>query len=583
MDPEAVIFDLSSDEDVGWGQNLGDGGDDCDRVEDCKWIQDFFYDDVVLLSEVVVKPKDNKLKNNNDNNNSYVKDFVDDDNDCVILDGDPDKVVQGRKTQTDVEQSDSDDLVVVGETGQVACRDYPHPRDLCAKFSFTSTPHEQYCNQCHCYVCDSLAPCLQWGTGISFSDHCHATGKEKFWNQQRDSLKKRRQTDLPVPKVPFTSIQTNPIQKNQSRASTPWTNYHIPEAQVPMSEPISSIQYRTSQTQVPRPAPISQLQYGTSRAQTQRLASIHPCTTPTLKTPSIRGQRSGSLLPIHNSQPALTSLQIHSIGNNVLARNRRHTVGSLGPRANVPTPVFKRRGSSGVALASIRRNGHLNKEQGYKYMRNPAPVAAPGNSTTVISTENNTESDNRQPSPQYMRTIPLNSTASQPRLQPHLSSQPSVAIPSIYPVHTQPLLSSQLSAGNVLVDPTSQPQIPSQQAYVGGIFLKPNSSQPRVSSQPIKTNSFGNRVFSTPPVYSQPNHASDGYLNVFQQQNQTSNFEHTSVPDLDLNWVANITHDISQQPQAENFQLQCLDFLEESDCYFDTSSNEGSFDFQFDN
>lgn len=562
-----MIFDLSSDEDVGWGQNLGDGGDDCDKVEDCKWIQDFFdddYDDVVVVSEVLGKPKGKKLKIIN---NGYVKDFDDDDDDCVVLDGDPDKGIEGQKIQNDAGQSDSDELVVVGETGQVACRDYPHPRDLCAKFSFTSTPHEQYCNQCHCYVCDSLAPCLQWGTGISFSDHCHATGKEEFWNQQRDSLKKRRQTDLPVP---------FPIPKNHSRASTPRTNYHIPEAQVPISAPLSSIQYRSSQTQAPRPAPISQLQYGTSQAQTQRLASIRPCTTATLKTPIIRDQRSGSLLP---KQLALTSPQIHSVGNNVFARDRRHTVGSLGPRVNVPTPVFKRRGSSGVALASIQRNGYLSKTQGYKYMRNPASVAAPGNSTT----ENN-ESDNHQPSPQpYMQTIPSNFTASQPRLQPRLSSQPSVAIPSKYPAHTQPLLSSQLNAGNILVNPTSQPQIPSQQAYVGGIVSKPNSSQPRVSSQPIKTNRFGNRVFSAPPVYSQPNHASDGYLNVFQQQNQTSNFEDTSFPDFDLNWVADITHDISQQPQAENFQLQGLDFLEESDYYFDTSSNGGSFDFQFDN
>lgn len=113
-----MIFDLSSDEDVGWGQNLGDG----DRVEDCGWIQDFFNDDsddVVVVSEVVVKPKDKKLKNYN---NGYVKDFVDDDNDCVILDADPDKAVKGQMIQNDAGQSDSDELVVVGETGQVYYR-----------------------------------------------------------------------------------------------------------------------------------------------------------------------------------------------------------------------------------------------------------------------------------------------------------------------------------------------------------------------------------------------------------------------------------------------------------------------------
>lgn len=30
---------------------------------------------------------------------------------------------------------------------QIACRDYPHPRHLCAKFPFGSTPHERHCDQ----------------------------------------------------------------------------------------------------------------------------------------------------------------------------------------------------------------------------------------------------------------------------------------------------------------------------------------------------------------------------------------------------------------------------------------------------
>ncbi|KAF1002625.1 hypothetical protein AG4045_030248, partial [Apium graveolens] len=467
MDPEAVIFDLSSDEDVGWGQNLGDGDDDCDRVENCKWIQDYFNDD---SDDVVV-----------------VREFLILDIDATIVD--VSLLFDGFKSMTL--------LHAISGILFISIR------------------------ICHCYVCDSPAPCLQWGTGISFSDHCHATGKLEFWNQKRDSLKKRRQTDFSVPKFPCTSTRTNPVQKNQSRASTPRTNYHIPGAQVPMSAP----NFKYTIPHISDTGPEGSTNFTVAirhNPSSDPKASINPS--------------------VHNNnlQPALTSLQIHNVGNNVLARDRRHTVGSLGPRVNVPTPVFKRRGSSGVALASIQRNDYLNKAQGYKYMRNAASVAAPGNSTTVISTENNTESYNRQSSPQlYMQTVPLNCSASQPRLQRHLSSQPSAAILSIYPVHTQPLLSSQLNEGNVLLNPTSQPQIPSQQAYVGGTVLKPNSSQPQLSSQPIKSHGFGNRVYSAPSVYSQPNLASDGYLNVFQQQNQTSNFEDTSFPDFDLDWVAN--------------------------------------------
>ncbi|KAL1831070.1 hypothetical protein ACET3Z_000721 [Daucus carota] len=56
---------------------------------------------------------------------------------------------------------------------KVACRDYPHPRHLCAKYHFTSTTvHEKHCSQCHCYVRDLLAPCLHWDGNL-----CHATDK----------------------------------------------------------------------------------------------------------------------------------------------------------------------------------------------------------------------------------------------------------------------------------------------------------------------------------------------------------------------------------------------------------------------
>lgn len=43
--------------------------------------------------------------------------------------------------------------------------------------------------QCHCYVCDSPAPCLKWGNGLLTTDHCHATDKSETWKTLRkDSL-----------------------------------------------------------------------------------------------------------------------------------------------------------------------------------------------------------------------------------------------------------------------------------------------------------------------------------------------------------------------------------------------------------
>ncbi|XP_019188237.1 PREDICTED: uncharacterized protein LOC109182548 isoform X2 [Ipomoea nil] len=112
--------------------------------------------------------------------------------DCVILEEDPDKPVQvvNKKLSNDSDYSDdSDDLIVVSEKGQVACRDYPHPRHLCVKFPFATTPHESHCDKCHCYVCDTLAPCLYWTKDDALT-HCNATDKMWVWRNQRENRKK---------------------------------------------------------------------------------------------------------------------------------------------------------------------------------------------------------------------------------------------------------------------------------------------------------------------------------------------------------------------------------------------------------
>ncbi|KAE8662722.1 caffeic acid 3-O-methyltransferase-like [Hibiscus syriacus] len=47
--------------------------------------------------------------------------------------------------------NDGDELSMVAERGQVACRDYPHSRHLCLQFPFDSTPHDKHCDLCYCY------------------------------------------------------------------------------------------------------------------------------------------------------------------------------------------------------------------------------------------------------------------------------------------------------------------------------------------------------------------------------------------------------------------------------------------------
>ncbi|PIM97769.1 hypothetical protein CDL12_29757 [Handroanthus impetiginosus] len=102
-------------------------------------------------------------------NKGEIKKFEDEE-DCFILDFDPYNDIEFSKPSSS--KDFDNDLRVVTEKGQVACRDYPHPRHTCAKFPFNMAPHYIHCNQCYCYVCDMAAPCKTW------VDHCDAFKSE---------------------------------------------------------------------------------------------------------------------------------------------------------------------------------------------------------------------------------------------------------------------------------------------------------------------------------------------------------------------------------------------------------------------
>ncbi|XP_043718767.1 uncharacterized protein LOC122666766 [Telopea speciosissima] len=103
--------------------------------------------------------------------------------DCFILDFDPFESVD-LSAKLSLKNDDAQEISVICQRGQVACRDYPHSRHLCAKFPFNKTPHEDHCEQCYCYVCDSIAPCKSWkktgGVG-----HCDATEQGALWKYLR--------------------------------------------------------------------------------------------------------------------------------------------------------------------------------------------------------------------------------------------------------------------------------------------------------------------------------------------------------------------------------------------------------------
>eukprot|EP00268_Persea_americana_P049817 TRINITY_DN5361_c0_g3_i2.p1 TRINITY_DN5361_c0_g3~~TRINITY_DN5361_c0_g3_i2.p1 ORF type:complete len:176 (+),score=23.52 TRINITY_DN5361_c0_g3_i2:50-529(+) len=115
--------------------------------------------------------------------------------DCIILDFDPFEDIDLSKKLSIEDKPSTEDLSVIFERGLVACRDYPHSRHLCAKFPFDKTPHESYCEQCYCYVCDAPAPCKDW-KGIE-QEHCHASEHYQKWKLLRTERK-----NLAAPTVP---------------------------------------------------------------------------------------------------------------------------------------------------------------------------------------------------------------------------------------------------------------------------------------------------------------------------------------------------------------------------------------------
>lgn len=191
------VVDISSDEeDIFMGNPLGWMSDLLD-VEDDATEEDI--DDLMIMSEIsappvlqkTAKPDDLMVMSEMPSLPALQKKAGadggcdEDDDDCVVLDGDPDKVVNVADEEGSAGDGSSDELQIVAEKGPIACRDFPHARHLCSNLPFNSTSHLKHCNMCHCFVCDTPAPCKYWGNSTSANDHCHATDKEEKWKLMR--------------------------------------------------------------------------------------------------------------------------------------------------------------------------------------------------------------------------------------------------------------------------------------------------------------------------------------------------------------------------------------------------------------
>ncbi|XP_076939811.1 uncharacterized protein LOC143608746 [Bidens hawaiensis] len=195
------------------------------------------------------------------------------------------------------DDDDSDDIIVVSEKGQVACRDYPHPRHLCIKFPFSSTPNQSHCDQCYCYVCDSLAPCIYWGNGSGTLNHCLATDKINFWVLERKNSKN-------VGKDVNVNVNVLPLNP-------------VPQA--------TSVDHHP--TLMANPIPTC------------------PVTTASFFIPNAINRDQSSLLLSRNNkyQPSLVSQQLTRTSSCTIPGGRVHHSFNLG--APLPRPVFKRTAS----------------------------------------------------------------------------------------------------------------------------------------------------------------------------------------------------------------------------------------------
>uniref|UniRef100_A0A5B7CCH7 RPM1 interacting protein 13 n=1 Tax=Davidia involucrata TaxID=16924 RepID=A0A5B7CCH7_DAVIN len=544
MDPKRVVLDISSDEE-GWGETGGNGGGgDGDGDDIDYWISELLddSDDVVCVGEVFLNHKQ-RLKSMSVVAKSSAKD---EDDDCVVLDGDPDKPVAIENDTA----GEADELLIVSEKGQIACRDYPHPRHLCAKFPFSSTPHERHCDMCHCYVCDSHAPCVHWGTGTSSIDHCHATDKEP-WKFQRRRIKRGDKSPPSIPKLPDTSLSTGLPQMNQVLPVT------LPNL--------------LAQNQVSRPT------------------TIRACSTSTnLGVPNVinqgRNERPGYVVPRNKFQPHLVSQQLPSTRNNNIRRDRRHSFVDSGPRC-LSSNMFKRTGSVAVPLTTNRSGyGSSNNNYGSQYSRDSPPIATSNDKNPIVwqglYSGMTLGSDAYQSSSQQdTGSIFANSVPSQPQV----SSQPNMGSNFVNPVLPQPQISSQPNMGRVFVNSVPlQPQV-SPLPNLGSIFANSVPSQPQGSSQLNVGSIFANSAPSQPQVYSQPISSQDGC----QQGNQTQSALDPSISDFDPSWVTP-TSQSNQQPLVENFQLQSAgptydpSLVTEYDPQFPGSTNPGPLDFEFD-
>uniref|UniRef100_A0A0A9G059 Uncharacterized protein n=1 Tax=Arundo donax TaxID=35708 RepID=A0A0A9G059_ARUDO len=157
---------------------------------------------------------------------------------------------------------------------------------------------------CHCYVCDSPAPCALWGKGTVLSDHCHATDKDAKWKKLRQLSKRKSQSTPKRRNVQnsFHSSSTQPSSQPSANAVMPSTG------RFPISSIMSQNQQVDPSVMVPQnmgqgiylprvPYPVRRTTASSNRSRRARVA-------PPVYTPSNVNRLQPSVPSYGQMQPA---------------------------------------------------------------------------------------------------------------------------------------------------------------------------------------------------------------------------------------------------------------------------------------
>lgn len=353
--------------------------------------------------------------------------------------------------------------------------------------------------QCHCYVCDKLAPCEHWGTGSCDNDHCHATDKVASWKSQRESLRIQKNEPLHPRKVSNTASSTTLPQPSQA----------------PPLDTIRLASNSTGQTQVSRPT------------------VMRPCTSaPGFGIPNIisqgRVRHPGSIYDTNLFGTRSISLQSRFLRarSNVLQKERHLVANNTG--------MFKRPGIHGSGFATNKpvyglpnqgRVSPITQSAG-----NPVRQSLPNDNRVQLGSVASVNKDTYQNTYESYATNAF-STLCSPSL---LYDQPCPHSQSFdQPVSQQPIYSQ----ANMEPQVYGQAHLQTQ----GNVEPIPN---PQIYSQPLPVSQAPSPAISLPQFQSQAISQSYDGQNVSQVGNQRQD---SCLQALEDCWVNNLSPESNEQ------------------------------------